>query len=413
MRCLPAVALAAAPLLFACGGGGGGSPTAGVMEPDPPAPDGIATRTTQDGQSAARVVDYLLSQDKFYPGIIRFENPPTLCIAQGTSDRYRALIHYGTALVNRALPHALHVRIGPDAPPLAAIGDVPDGEIFVDVAFWEDWNDPLKPPKDASIAVAQPANIDEYDPVQQRTEHKRRRAAHTWMRLDRFDREPDHLVISVFVHELLHNLGLEHVPAKFRESLLHNAWFRVDGSLPAIDEAALLALYTRLDPQTEPEDLSIDSLGVWEREVTDIGSSTGPVAYGVRRYNDVDMPWTRGTEPTRALADNRALRGTATWNGALLGRTIAEETVQGDAEISVNLATMNGRADFTGLEIENGFPWNTGSLGYTITVGANHFRSTGGDAGTVNGQFYGANHQGVGGSVERADLTAAFGATRQ
>ena len=39
--------------------------------------------------------------------------------------------------------------------------------------------------------------------------------------------------------------------------------------------------------------------------------------------------------------------------------------------------------------------------------------SSGGDTGTVNGQFYGTGHEGVAGSVERDDLIAAFGAERQ
>ena len=37
--------------------------------------------------------------------------------------------------------------------------------------------------------------------------------------------------------------------------------------------------------------------------------------------------------------------------------------------------------------------------------------STGGDDGTLHGRFYGSR-QGVAGTVERADLTAAFGARR-
>ena len=80
------------------------------------------------------------------------------------------------------------------------------------------------------------------------------------------------------------------------------------------------------------------------------------------------------------------------------------------------------RADFTELQswaagtapgtLGTGSQWSTGSLGYTITVGGNYLRSTGGDDGTVNGQFYGVDHEGVAGSLERDDLTAAFGATR-
>ena len=95
----------------------------------------------------------------------------------------------------------------------------------------------------------------------------------------------------------------------------------------------------------------------------------------------------------------------------------------GNAEINVNLDTMDGRADFTELQSWNadttpgalgtGTQWYTGALGYTIAVGRNYLRSTGGDAGTVNGQFYGTSHEGVAGSVERDDLTASFGARRE
>ena len=137
------------------------------------------------------------------------------------------------------------------------------------------------------------------------------------------------------------------------------------------------------------------------------------VSFGVRHANDVAMPWTTGTEPDRALADNTRLQGAATWNGDLIGWTPALAGVQGDAAISVRPATMDGRADFSALEHEDGSTWGDGDLGCTITVGANYLRSTGGDDGTVNGQFYGANHEGVGGSVERADLTGAFGAVRR
>ena len=65
--------------------------------------------------------------------------------------------------------------------------------------------------------------------------------------------------------------------------------------------------------------------------------------------------------------------------------------MQGDAEISVRLATMDGRADFTALEHEDGSTREDGDRGHTVAGGANYLRSTGGDAGTVNGQFYGAN----------------------
>ena len=42
----------------------------------------------------------------------------------------------------------------------------------------------------------------------------------------------------------------------------------------------------------------------------------------------------------------------------------------------------------------------------------NAFRETGGDDGLLTGIFTGANHEGAAGTLERDDLTAAFGAAR-
>ena len=62
----------------------------------------------------------------------------------------------------------------------------------------------------------------------------------------------------MLVHEMLDSLGLQgHVDAPaFEDSNMYNAWFRLDGSLPAIDAAGLPALYTKLGEETESEDLS-------------------------------------------------------------------------------------------------------------------------------------------------------------
>ena len=196
-----------------------------------------------------------------------------------------------------------------------------------------------------------------------------------------------------------------------------------DDYLPAIDAAALQALYLRLGEETEPEDLSVSSLGAWSRETIHLSGELDDVAFGVRHSNGVSMPWTSGIEPSSALEDNDRLSGTATWNGGLLGFTPDLEAVGGNAALSVDLDTMDGRADFTELQswaegttpgaLGTGSQWNSGSLGYTIAVGGNYLRSTGGDDGAVNGHFYGSSHEGVAGSLERDDLTAAFGAKRR
>ena len=423
--------------LTACGAGGDGG---SAMQP-PPAPTepfdaiGASVQSLSTGQSAARVADYLevhasggpwLGAHGDYshpPGLVRFASPPTVRLTTGMTERERAIALYGVALVNRALAYGQHLRLGPDAPSVVAqdgddlAGKVPDGEVFIEFHR-------AQASGRASPAVAHQDVETEYDQQQNRWEKKRLRASQVEMDAEFFDSQADHVAVSVLVHELLHSLGLQgHVDAPaFEDSNMYNAWFRLDGSLPAIDAAGIQALYTRLGEETEPEDLSASSLGAWSRETTELTGELGDVSFGVRHSNGVSMPWTAGSEPSRALADNLQLDGTATWNGGLLGFTPALAPVGGNAEIAVDLATMDGNAAFTELQswsarsapgaLGTGETWNTGSLRYTITVGGNYLRSTGGDDGTVNGQFYGTNHEGVAGSLERNDLTAAFGATR-
>ncbi len=59
-----------------------------------------------------------------------------------------------------------------------------------------------------------------------------------------------------------------------------------------------------------------------------------------------------------------------------------------------------------------GTMWEDGDLGYSIAVSGNTFKQTGGDTGSLTGIFTGQNHEGATGTLERSDLTAAFGASR-
>ena len=398
----------------------------------------ISRRRTHDGEPTSRVAEYLGVHASggpwqagpgyswtHSPGLVRFASPPTVRVADGASDRERAITAYAVALINRALPYEQHLTIGADAPAGVAgqweqgLPNIPDGQLFVEFVRASPQGG-----RPGSEALAHQDVETEYDVHQGRWEKKRLRASSVEMDSEFFRGRPDHQAVSVLVHEMLHSLGLQgHVDAPaFEDSNMYDAWFRLDGALPAIDAAALQALYTRLGEETEPEDLSPLSLGAWSRETMHLSGEPDDVAFGVRHSNGVSTPWTSGAEPSTTLKDNDRLSGTATWNGGLVGFTPALEAVGGNAELSVNLGTMDGRADFTELQswavgtipgsLGTGSQWNSGSLGYMITVAGNYLRSTGGDDGTVNGQFYGAGHEGVAGSLERDDLTAAFGATR-
>ena len=441
--------LQVAGLVALAGCGGGGSATTGsggqgpvVTMPQPIEPfDAVETsrRLSQDGESASRVIEYLAvhasggpwrSGPNFSwshdPGLVRFGSPPIVRVADGASERERAITAYAVALINRALPHDRHLIIGADAPAGVAgqweqrLPNIPDGHVFVEFV-----DAPPQGGRPGTEALAHQDVETEYDALQGRWEKKRLRASSVELNREFFRGRPDHQAVSVLVHEMLHSLGLQgHVDAPaFQDSNMYNAWFRLDGSLPAIDAAGLQALYTRLGEETEPEDLSASSLGAWSRQTIHLNGELDDIAFGVRHANGVSMPWTSGSEPPSALRDSNKLSGTATWRGGLLGFTPALETVGGNAEIGIDLDTMDGRADFTELQswpagtapgaLGTGSRWNAGRLGYAIAVGGNYLRSTGGDVGIVNGQFYGAGHEGVAGSLERHDLTAAFGAARE
>ena len=106
-----------------------------------------------------------------------------------------------------------------------------------------------------------------------------------------------------------------------------------------------------------------------------------------------------------------------TWAGVLVGFTPSARRVAGEAGVTVNLAGMAGSAAFTGLTTvdANDLPvqWGDGDLRYSVAVSGNVLRETGGDAGRLTGVFTGRAHEAVGGTLERADLTAAFGAERE
>ena len=413
-------------LLFGCGGGGSGK------NPQQPPPARLGSSHLA---SAERVVEYLrthasggpwqsgpdysFSHD---PGLVRFATPPIVRLAAGISERERAISMHAIALVNRALPYDQHLRLGADAPVGVAwnseqgLPDIPDGQIFIE--FIDGYPRGGRP---GSEALARPATISEYDVQQERWEKKRLRASAVEVSFPFFRGRPDWQVVSVLVHELLHVLGFAGHPGQdFADSIMENAWFRLDGSLPDIDIAALQALFLRLQEETEPEELSIQSLGIWDDESTDITGVLGLVSFGVRHANNVSVPFTTGLEPSTPLVDSR-LSGIVTWRGNLLGLTPELRTVAGDAAVGVDLTTMIGTAEFANLRSfpvlsvptpEGGTIWGDGTLDYDIRVGSNYLYSIGGDDGVVSGSFYGDDHGYVGGTVERSDLTAAFGGKR-
>ncbi len=233
--------------------------------------------------------------------------------------------------------------------------------------------------------------------------------------------------VILLAHELMHALGItNHVSPDFATIMegtgaIHHA--EQDGQpqplslLYSVDREALRALYGQLEIGDGPA-----ALGPWSANSMHLAGNGEHANFGVVLRNGYVEPWAHGHLPNTDLASNRALSGSVTWTGTLLGFTSTADPVAGDAEIGVGLGTMTGRADFTNLEawaanaapgaVGTGAQWLDGDLGYAITVRGNTFRETGGDAGRLTGIFTGQSHEGAAGTLDRSDLTAAFGASR-
>ena len=236
----------------------------------------------------------------------------------------------------------------------------------------------------------------------------------------------DHDSITLLAHELIHTLGMGHVSQYF-DTIMEGSgriYETEQGSLKPlsllwpVDREALRVLYGRLQDGD-----ALTDFGPWSNVSTHVHGNGRHAGFGVALRNGYAEPWAYGYLPRQDLANNRILTGSAAWNGTLLGFTPDAKPVAGNAWIGVNLGTLEGHADFTALEswaagsapgtAGTGSTWGDGTLGYSIAVRGNTFKQTGGDAGFLTGIFTGQNHQGAAGTLERSDLTAAFGASRQ
>ena len=431
----------------------------------------VSTGRTYDGARGTQIAEYVIPHidDKWEPqgyanepttdtpGLATFPNQPVLRLAEGTSKEHSAYALHAAALINSTLPHNKRILIGPEAPPLASVDQIPDGQIFVDFAAKSDWipssegsamnatsyswewvprQDSGCPfsddcawewvPREDGILCPTPDDCAVAPGEAGRWKISGMRAGHVWVDPDAFHTQAE--FVRVLVHEMLHALGLRghSFVDRFPKSVLRNAYSTIlptDNHVPEIDADGLLAIYTRLAPGAEPETFSATGLEPWGNESQRMhGELNIPdgAAFGVAFRNDLGRPWAVGPEPFSSIAQNQDLRSNATWDGALLGFTPEGNPVAGEAEITVDLGALTGRADFTGL-LESNLPksqddgswstWSDGDLGYTVVVNGNTIRETGGDEGLLTASFVGRRHQGTVGTLERQDLSAAFGAS--
>ncbi|MCY3825082.1 MAG: hypothetical protein OXG62_14585 [Nitrospinae bacterium] len=239
-------------------------------------------------------------------------------------------------------------------------------------------------------------------------------SARIWINEDRLRNFTDEANILLLAHELLHTLGLQ--PGHPDYDVYHDSIMRSrvprsysDRILGPVDHDAIQALYAAY----EPGETDVNSLGAWSDTSFHVRGDIGDIAFGAASRNGMVQPWARGPKPENDLADNQSLSGNVSWSGRLLGMTAGFELLSGDTRLNINIGTLRGQIDFTGLEyIDSGQTWHDGDLRYSVIVRKNTFIQTGGDAGEVTGAFFGARHEGMGGVVERSDMSAGFGGTR-
>ena len=404
----------------------------------------------QDGIGAAELIAYLEADSRppqsggeedgmavdtiFEIPLVRFTMaPPTVRVADGTPSNLVDETVRAVQAINAALPRDWQLGFSPDPAPAGAI-QPPNGEILITFAPQENWLTDAVPPDGEDIGLAEPvySAVPTGDPaVPVRFEYV---GGQVWVdhtQTEGLER------LGVIAHEIIHLLGRNHVdPERFPETIMVSGGSEElsEHILHPLDREALLAAYGRLEPETVPGDLASE-LGDWADTSLHVRGTVdmedGEIAFGAALRNGLAQPWASGPSPHSALADNAELSGSVSWSGRLLGLTPDAEAVAGAAALSVNLATMVGTADlttmvgtadFTELEqwaadappgdLGTGTAWNDGDLHYDIEVRGNTFVQTGGDAGTVTGAFFGPAHEGMGGVLERDDLSAGFGGNR-
>ena len=359
-----------------------------------------------DGAGGENLKEYLASIQGQYSGLGRRLDDYQVRVIGSSTAEERNRVRAAVQLVNAALPEHAKLSIGTPLPSFSLRDTVnSSGRYF---------GSGREMPNTIHIEFGPEGTFDAST------------AATSWGEYILFERgsfpayRDERYAVILTAHELVHSLGIDgHVPDSFDSIMstgnevyaFHQGQPQPGSLLYPIDREALRALYGPLQNSSNPEDL-----GPWSSmsEHFFIGIEHG--AFGVARRNGYAEPWAYGINPQTTLAANRQLSGSASWNGALVGFTPSASRVAGEAGITVNLGSMNGSAAFTDLTtiFTSGqtAQWNDGDLRYSIAVRGNTFRETGGDAGRLTGVFAGRSHEAAGGTLERTDLTAAFGATR-
>ena len=382
----------------------------------------ISSGRIRDGESSERVKDLLgkhtsggLSNDPGTPLINTFYQKPTIQIRETTPDRYVDDVIRVVQLINTALPYDKRISVSPVRAIHPSDRDynhkyIPAGHIYVGLGPQNTWPSAEIPP--VRVAGVEYAGAGAGGGP----------ASYIWINTDIVG--GTNQVRKVLAHEIFHALGFyAHIEPHEYRTVMNTGYRNFPITyLPQIDTDTLYALYTRFFHEYGYRAFDPNDLGPWTDVSFHLRGDMDDVSFGASSRNGLIQPWAHGQSPETNLADNQLLSGSASWAGRLLGFTSESESLAGAADLTINLATLRGQVDFTNLEhwsvnaapgsIGSGQIWNDGDLRYSVIVRGNTFNQTGGDTGEVTGAFFGAQHEGMGGVVERSDMSAGFGGTR-
>ena len=381
----------------------------------------------RDGVGRAQVVAWLrenaVAAQEWIPGLLPglpvHDEPLTVHIYDGTTDKQAGYVVDAVRIINAALPREWELTISEERTPELAVADIPAGEAHVGFNRTPDTGRFNLTIKDGEFTGGRLLIHSDLDPYA---------AASTLPTATDLDYQQTN--VGFLVHELMHAMEFLAHP-DMASALSYSRELTGVVGLPALviyplDREGLLAAYTRLSYGVAPEDIAAE-LGPWEDTSTHVRGVLGlpggdEMAFGAAHRNGFAQGWAYGSIPDTDLAGNAALSGSAQWDGRLLGLTPTARTVAGEAALTVQLGTLDGTLDFSNLEawsagaapgaIGSGTVWRDGDLAYRISVNGNTFVQTGGDNGIVTDGFFGGAHEGMGGTLERDDLAAGFGGTR-
>ncbi len=370
----------------------------------------VSSGHVRDGAGRDAVVAFF-SQFLGDPKKLRkFLYQPVVRVARGTSAAHTELVVRAVQILNAYLPRENRMIFSEIPSPYGVdLADVPYGEIHINFGpFGQQIPVNLRPFRGFSSTATAGGGIIAA-------------ASRIWINTNRQHEFTNEANISSMAHELMHSLAFSGHPdsVRYRDSLMRHRSPRGFSRriLGPIDRDVIAAAF-----EYSPSATSANELGPWSDASFHLRGDMDDVSFGVASFNGLLQPWASGPRPETNLADNQSLSGSVTWTGRLLGFTSESESLAGATDLTINLATLRGQIDFTGLEhwgvkatpgtVGSGQMWNDGDLRYSVIVRGNTFTQTGGDAGEVTGTFFAPAHEGMGGVVERSDMSAGFGGTR-